>query len=132
MPVMNGVVRCALLLLTCGLTVLPPGWCCAAARAVVSMAAPEKEQAPCCRCCCTQEAPANDETPTPPAERSWCCQRDPAVAVKSAQLDAADALVGIVSPLPAAVALPAWPESLRADILPPLPRLNVLHCTWLC
>lgn len=116
-----------LILVACGLTVPPPGWCCAAARWLQTPAQAQTKAAPAC-CCCPAEAPA-EEPPAPPV-RASCCERDPADPPRPVDVDA---------PAPAFVeARAAWravAPGVRVpscDVVVPDDPLFVLHCVWRC
>ncbi|MGL4549830.1 MAG: hypothetical protein ACRC33_01475 [Gemmataceae bacterium] len=118
------VVARLLVLIACGLTVPPPGWCCAALR--WAAATPE---AACRSCCCPHETPP--EGNAPPA-RSWCCERDPATPTRPADFDVPDLsfthFIETVWSAPVPVRFPAS----VADVVVPDDPLHVLHCVWLC
>ena len=108
-----------LLAILCSLTLaLPQGWCCTFV--------PEK-QAKCCACC-RDEAPA--EAPKPVAQCP-CAER--ATTLTPATDSAPDYALSVVPVLlETALPTPGIMVAVVPPLRPPIPRLHVVHCVWLC
>ena len=128
---MRTALRNFLVLATCVLLALPPGWCCIVAM-TTCRPAPRLDCVDCRTGCCPQPAPPKELPARAPVKS--CCLDQHLALKKTAEADeygwsggAADLPYLTITPaLATHVSLPV------ASRLAPPRNLHVLLCVWLC